>query len=463
MKLFTRAQGRGSSEGSIVMRTHTAGGTRGQIRPEVSNALLADVLEAAIRARQPLSRSEIAKELGLTPSTVSKAVTALRNQGYLGEDEEAMQAGRRGRPVIPLRVGGRYRLIGIYVLDSEQPRSGLRNDVCISWLVGVVMRLDGTVEGPAGSRGFTFQELKEPDRADAVAQAIKELVEELSNKLGPGQVVAGVGVALGGHIDKGRVITTYNLAWRQREPIPLQERLQALLSGVIVVVDNDADALATHARWFWRKRGSKGLPDLPGTFIAVLITPSGVGSGLYLDGQRFHGGTGLVGEIGHFKIDRSESARQCRCRQYGCLEAYAGPEEMLEQVHESGVPDLGTLGAAAKSTDDTVREIFERGGAALGTVLSFAINLVGPQAILIFAPRELVEVTEGGAGSHYWTALVEMAHEAAFSSQKKLPIEVLAVPDDRGPFHAETAAAAVLDQLIVRLREDKDPGGASET
>jgi predicted NBD/HSP70 family sugar kinase/DNA-binding transcriptional ArsR family regulator len=435
------------------MRAHDTEVGRRVTRPEVSDALLGDVLERVIRARQPISRREIAQAMELPPSTISKAVSALKEQGYLTEQERE-RSGSRGRPLIPLRVSDSYRLIGIYVADTEQPTPGLPDNRSISWLVGVLLRLDGTVEGPPASHGFTFQQLNQPDRADAVAQAIKKVADELRGKLQGDEVVVGLGVAMGGHIRDGTVISSYNIGWRQEGPIPLQQRLQELLQGVVVVVDNDADALAAHTRWFWQKRGVEELPDLPDTFFTVLITPSGIGSGLYLRGERYHGRSGLVGEVGHFKIDQSENARQCRCNKHGCLEAYSSPNTLLEQVRERGFEDK-TLDAVAVSTNTTVVEIFEAGGAALGLVLSFVINLVDPEALIIFAPRELVGAAEGTAGSRYWAKLVEVAHEASFSSGDEIPIRPVALPDNPEIFLAEAAAAPALDRLIARLRGDK--------
>ena len=177
------------------------------------------------------------------------------------------------------------------------------------------------------------------------------------------------------------------------------------------VVENDANALATYARLFWDRleleeltleNGVDHTPTQveyqPEDFLTVLVTDRGVGAGLYLKGARFTGHDGLAGKLGHFRIDRMSDALACRCGKRGCVEAYASPHGLLKRLN----PIFTNLAAAAKARDSKALEIFAEGGTTLGIALSYAINIVGPRGIAIFAPPALVHEVDHGASRAYW-------------------------------------------------------------
>ena len=92
--------------------------------------------------------------------------------------------------------------------------------------------------------------------------------------------------------------------------------------GVPVHVENDANlgALAEH-----RQGAGRGHSSL--VFVKIA---SGVGAGIVVDDQLFHGADGTAGEIGHLTID--EQGPMCRCGSRGCLEAYTSSEHILRLV-----------------------------------------------------------------------------------------------------------------------------------
>ena len=82
--------------------------------------------------------------------------------------------------------------------------------------------------------------------------------------------------------------------------------------GAPVHVENDANlgALAEHRRGVGRGHGSS-------VFVKI---SSGVGAGIIIGNELFHGAGGTAGEIGHLTLD--EQGPLCRCGSRGCLEAY---------------------------------------------------------------------------------------------------------------------------------------------
>ena len=64
--------------------------------------------------------------------------------------------------------------------------------------------------------------------------------------------------------------------------------------------------------------------------IICLTLGTGVGGGIILDGQIFHGSRYVGAELGHTTI--FGDGRLCGCGNYGCLEAYVGRDQIVERT-----------------------------------------------------------------------------------------------------------------------------------
>ena len=90
-------------------------------------------------------------------------------------------------------------------------------------------------------------------------------------------------------------------------------------------VINDANAAALGE---WKFGGAKDFEN-----FALITLGTGVGIGLVLNGEIYHGSTGLGGEFGHICIERN-NGRECKCGSYGCLESYVGKEGILKTAKQ---------------------------------------------------------------------------------------------------------------------------------
>ncbi|HUO52339.1 MAG TPA: ROK family protein, partial [Gemmatimonadaceae bacterium] len=132
---------------------------------------------------------------------------------------------------------------------------------------------------------------------------------------------------------------------------------------------------------------------------AVGITiGTGIGGGVILDGELYHGSSDVAGEIGHTTID--STGRYCKCGNYGCLEAYASgtaiaarAREALERDEASALRkmvdgDLAKLTAAtvyqaAHDGDALAREIVHDTARFLGTGIANILNILNPDVVVI--------------------------------------------------------------------------------
>lgn len=119
----------------------------------------------------------------------------------------------------------------------------------------------------------------------------------------------------------------------------------------------------------------------------------GVGGALVLGGELLRGAHGFAGEIGHTVVD--PEGPRCRCGAHGCLEQYAGQAALLTAAGidaDAGARGVAELERRARQGDPSALSAVERAGRQLGVVLSGAVNLFDPEAVMLGGVyRELMD------------------------------------------------------------------------
>src|SRR5436190_6676827 len=199
----------------------------------------------------------------------------------------------------------------------------------------------------------------------------------------------GIGVGAPGPLDreKGIVVVAPNLGWRD---FPLSDRITKRLN-LPVNLDNDANCATVGEWWLGAARG--------GTNVVGITIGTGIGGGLILNGELYHGSSDVAGEIGHTTID--VNGRHCKCGNYGCLEAYAsGPaiatrarEALVREDTASLLPSLvdGVLDNitaelvydAAQRGDGLANEIVRDTARYLGAGIATLLNVINPDVVVI--------------------------------------------------------------------------------
>jgi len=144
---------------------------------------------------------------------------------------------------------------------------------------------------------------------ESVTSAIDSLLSQSSGR------VPSIGICAPGPLDpeSGVVLNPPNLpCWRN---FPLAQKMAAKYR-VPVKVDNDANAAALAETRWGAARGFRYV------FYATIGT--GIGTGIVLNNEIYHGKTGSAGEGGHVSIDYQGPV--CACGKRGCIETLAaGP------------------------------------------------------------------------------------------------------------------------------------------
>ncbi|GAG45371.1 unnamed protein product, partial [marine sediment metagenome] len=176
--------------------------------------------------------------------------------------------------------------------------------------------------------------------------------------------VLGLGLGSPGPLSysQGKLWDPGNLpGWAE---FPLRDRLADRL-GLPVVLDNDANMAALGEFWIGAGR------DVRDMILFTLGT--GVGSGIVLDGNVFHGHFENAAELGHMIV--VPDGRRCTCGQDGCLEAYSSanaavslaleaaqrqPDSLLRaRLQSRGTLDSVDLVQACEAGDQTALEVWD--------------------------------------------------------------------------------------------------------
>lgn len=198
--------------------------------------------------------------------------------------------------------------------------------------------------------------------------------------------IYGIGLNMPGLIDENRGInhTIKNAEYRN-----VKERLEEKF-GKLVYINNDARMQAYGEYIFGKAKGHLN---------AIVVNWNwGIGLGMILNGKLYNGSTGFAGELSHTKfVDEGDL---CICGKRGCLETVASSNFLVKNatngINDNVVSQL-TLNFknnlqnlqpedvinAAKSGDEFAISLLNKIGLALGKGLSFTIQLLNPEIIVL--------------------------------------------------------------------------------
>jgi len=312
----------------------------------------------AIKTDGPIDRARIARQIHLSPATVTAITADLISEGLVFEKEPGDSRGGRRPILLAIHPQGAY-VVGIKLTETKA--------------IAALTDLEATVLAKRSSdlQGF------DPDSAVALMAELTNALLEQADV--PTEKLIGVGVGLAGIVDfqKGIVRNATYLGWQD---LPIRDRLCEKINAE-VYIDNDVNTLTLAEVWFGCGQGIDN-------FLTITIG-RGVGLGIITNGQFYRGSGGGAGEFGHIVID--PDGAQCDCGKRGCLETLVGDPGLLRQAkaaHEKGeLPNLPSkaddLVQMALNGNKAAIKILEKAGAILGQSIANLINLFNPQRILI--------------------------------------------------------------------------------
>ena len=376
-----------------------------------SAALMRDLNRASVLAligqQGPIARVEIARELALSPATVTAITREFVGEGLVREVDQAPSSG--GRPAILLGlVAEAADAIGIKISPDR--------------LTAVHVDLSGE---PLDYRERPFDGSL-PGVVDRLVDAISDLTADWVR---PGRRLLGIGLGLPGIVDSQRgLVEAPILGWPTlRLAADLQDRLE-----VPILIDNDVNTLAVSERLYGRGRSRD--------HVLTVTIGRGVGLGIVASGVIQRGHRGGAGEFGHMTM--VVDGPVCECGKHGCLEALVADPALVEQAVTAGLLPSGTpiadgvtaLAAQANQGEPGALEIYAKAGTILGRAVASLVSVFSPELVIV-----------SGEGTRAWSYLGE-SFDRSLRAEVFPPLADVAVEvdpwDDRR--WARGAAALVL-------------------
>ena len=359
----------------LEMNEQTGAGSEprgvGPLIPPLSDTLrpMRQQVFERIRAAGHIPRMQLAKELGVSPASITTVTSELIESGLIVETALPREADLlRGRPPVALGVQPKAHLVaGMKLSDRE-------HTVVILDFAGALITSDTLLRRPGAFR------------LDMVLDSALALLDRACAKAGIVRTdLAALGLGVPGFVDSARGLVLWSPVLTDRNT-PLAAAAAARF-GIPVHIDNDANLVSLAELWFGAGRG---LAD-----FAVVTIEHGVGMGLVVNHRIYRGARGIGMELGHCKVQLDGAL--CRCGQRGCLEAYVADYALAREATTALNWDskdnppvsvlLESLHDHAKAGNQAARSIFRRAGRYLGVGLANVVNLFDPALIILSGER----------------------------------------------------------------------------
>jgi glucokinase len=224
-----------------------------------------------------------------------------------------------------------------------------------------------------------------------IVRAVTDLIRARlsAQELGTGDL-AGVAVGFPGPVDPVAGVVKKAPNRPCLAGFPLASSMSQTLAPAPVWVHNDAYcATLAELRWGAGREAEN---------LVMLTLGTGIGGGIALGNEVVRGPRQIMGELGHMILD--PNGRRCGCGNYGCLEALAardaiielaeralqsGTETRLAELAERDPEGITPRGVAelAAAGDAAAVGVYERVGFYIGLALCNAIVACDPDLILL--------------------------------------------------------------------------------
>lgn len=341
----------------------------------MSNQSSAGHLLWLVRTGRARTRAELQTYTGLSRSTVTQRIDALRAAGYLRASGVEESTG--GRPAELLELDTNHGVILVADLGANHARAA-------------VVALNGQV----------LAEEHEPMKIgvgpDPVLNWVDDAFTRLLAKTGwePAQL-RGIGLGVPGPVEFEAGLVNQPPIMPGWDGYPIAERLRERWQRP-VYVDNDANLMALGEQ-------TAHYPDCP-TLVLVKVA-TGIGAGVVVDGQVYRGIDGGAGDIGHIRLHDYPHAR-CQCGLYGCLAAVASGLAIAQRLTADGTPTSSGAELVGRIRDGHAEAVHltRTAGKLVGEVLATVVCLLNPGVLVIAGDL---------ADLHFVAGVREMLYQSA--------------------------------------------------
>lgn len=253
-----------------------------------------------IKNSNGISRSELAKELDITPAGVGKVVNRFLENGIIEETSVGVSTGGR-RPLI-LKIN--EKKIGEILGVSLAPR--------------FIQMVIGDISGKIlKSKKYSLKK-----RLLEKEHNILELTEKLiEREIKKNSDISIISVVMNGMVDSENGISIFSPHYNWKN-INLKKRFENRFR-VKVFIENDVRAMALTEKIFGSCKDNQN--------FVVMNIGDGVGGSIFLNDAPYHGYGSISGELGHMVVRRN-SPEKCSCGKKGCLETEVSNVAIIKKI-----------------------------------------------------------------------------------------------------------------------------------
>ncbi|WP_294725294.1 ROK family transcriptional regulator [uncultured Fusobacterium sp.] len=253
-----------------------------------------------IKNSNGISRSELAKELDITPAGVGKVVNRFLENGIIEETSVGVSTGGR-RPLI-LKIN--EKKIGAILGVSLAPRF---IQIVIGDISGKILK----------DKKYSLKK-----RLLEKEHNILELTEKLiEREIKKNRDISIISVVMNGMVDSENGISIFSPHYNWKN-INLKKRFENRFR-VKVFVENDVRAMALTEKIFGSCKENQN--------FVVMNIGDGVGGSIFLNDAPYHGYGSISGELGHMVVRRN-SPEKCSCGKKGCLETEVSNVAIIKKI-----------------------------------------------------------------------------------------------------------------------------------
>jgi predicted NBD/HSP70 family sugar kinase len=309
------------------------------------------------------TRHELSQLTGLSTATIANLVAGMLNDGLV--IETGVEIPQIGRPTAILALNASAGFcVGVDVAETY-----IHYDLYDLTLTNLAKY---EIELPSSK--------KEP--GEVVQLIVSGFDSLLSQANLPREEVVGVGISIPGPFEHDTGVSIFEPSWGWVN-VPLKAMLEKELD-LPLYMDNPLKFNAIAEAWFGAGRTADTM--------AAVVLGTGVGAGLVINGQLFHGSSNTAGEWGHSVI--VAGGRTCRCGNQGCLEAYVGAPGILQTLNEidqnsslffadDETRSITAIASAARQGDKIALAVVHQTAVYLSAGLSSLINIINPELVIM--------------------------------------------------------------------------------
>ena len=335
-----------------------------------NNSFLKEFNQATIldlvRAHRSISKADLAKKTGLSPTAIGLITTSLIEKGYIYEAGTGESKGGR-KPVLLELKPDSYYSIGIDI-DIDKINLVIMDITC-------KLIYERSLSTPIN---YDYKE---------VVEIIEKLTTEAMNSKNiVFDKLLGIGVSVPSIVDSQtkELVLAPNLHWHHKK---IKSDIK-IFTGVPVFLENEAMASAICENWM-------GACVEDDNFVCINVG-NGIGAGIFTHGRPYRGCGGSAGELGHIVVD--ENGPKCGCENYGCLETLASTKSIVENMKrklKQGTAasicnddqienvDINCIVRSAKEGNEEAKAILLESARYLGIAISSIVNTLNPSKIVI--------------------------------------------------------------------------------